>query len=148
MLVATAVSTLVAAWFTASHLPLIVARQAATATAFAPLLLREALAIMVVLMPASVSLGATFTLALATASSGIETVARDTARVYTSNTIGAVAGALVAGFFLIPRFGLQATFVHTSRVLVVAGIVIAVIAAARPGKQRPTRHAALCGTRR
>ena len=96
---------------------------------------------MILLMPASISLGATFTLALAAASPAIETVARDTARIYASNTIGAVAGALIAGFFLVPRFGLQATFVLTSRMLVVAGSVIAAIAATRPGKQRPTRLA-------
>lgn len=141
MLLATAISSILAAWFTASHLPLIVARETAAATAFEPLLLREALAMMILLMPASISLGATFTLALAAASPAIETVARDTARIYAANTIGAVAGALLAGFFLIPRFGLQDAFVLTSRMLVVAGSVIAAIAATRPGKQRPTRLA-------
>jgi spermidine synthase len=138
MLLATAISTLLAAWFTASQLPIIVARQTAESTAFGPLLLRQALAIMILLMPASVSLGATFTLALATASPTTERAARATAGIYTSNTIAAVAGALIAGFLLIPQFGLQATFVHTSRALVVAGTVIAVIAAA--GKQWSTRY--------
>ena len=141
MLLATAISSVLAAWFTASHLPFIVARETAAATAFEPLLLREALAMMILLMPASISLGATFTLALAAASPAIETVARDTARIYAANTIGAVAGALIAGFFLVPRFGLQDTFVLTSRMLLVAGSVIAAIAATRPGKQRPTRLA-------
>ena len=141
MLLATAISSILAAWFTASHLPLIVARETAAATAFEPLLLREAMAMMILLMPASISLGATFTLALAAASPATETVARDTARIYTANTSGAVAGALIAGFFLVPRFGLQDTFVFTSRMLVVAGCVIAAIAAIRPGKQRPTRLA-------
>lgn len=141
MLLATAISSVLATWFTASHLPFIVARQTAAATAFGPLLLREALAMMILLMPASISLGATFTLALATASPAIETAARETARIYASNTVGAVAGALIAGFFLIPRFGLQTTFGHTSLVLVVAGSVIAAIAATRPGKLRPTRFA-------
>ena len=141
MLLATAITTVVAAWFTASHLPLIVARQTAAATAFGPLLLREALAMMILLMPASISLGATFTLALATAAPAIETTARDTARIYASNTIGAVAGALIAGFFLIPRFGLQATFAHTSSVLLVAGIIFGAIAGTRPGKLRPGRLA-------
>jgi spermidine synthase len=139
MLLATAISSVLAAWFTASHLPFIVARETAAATAFEPLLLREALAMMILLMPASISLGATFTLALAAASPAIETVARDTARIYAANTTGAVAGALIAGFFLLPRFGLQDAFVLTSRMLVVAG---SVIAATRPGKYRPTHLAA------
>lgn len=141
MLVFTAVGTIIAAWFAASHLPLVVARQAAASPGFAPLLLREALAIMLVLLPASISLGATFTLALATASPGLDTAARDTARVYAANTLGAVAGALLAGFFLVPQFGLQATFTHTSRVLVAAGIFIAAIVVAHPAKRRWTRHA-------
>ena len=51
-----------AAWFTASRLPLIVAHQIAAATAFGPLLFREALSMVILLMPASISLGATFTL--------------------------------------------------------------------------------------
>jgi spermidine synthase len=141
MLLATAMSSVLAAWFTASHLPLIVARQTAAAIEFGPLLLQEAMAIMILLMPASISLGATFTLALAAASPAIETAARDTSRIYAANTVGAVAGAIVAGFFLIPRVGLQATFMHTSVVLLVAGSVIAAIAATRPGKLRPTRFA-------
>jgi spermidine synthase len=142
MLVVTAVTTLLAAWFTTSQMPLLIAEQVASTTGFGQLLMREALALMVVLMPPSISLGATFALALATASSGAETAARDTARVYTANTIGAVAGALAAGFLLIPLFGLQATVVYTSRLLTVAGVALA-IAAARTAKRRQSRPTAI-----
>ena len=62
------------------------------------------------------ALGAAFPLALATASGGAATVGGDAARVYAANTVGAIAGSLAAGFVLVPRFGLQATFVGTSRV--------------------------------
>ena len=115
MLAVTSVTTTVAAWFTASYLPLAVARTVATYTDFGSLFLREALAILLVLLPASVSLGATFTLALATASTGADSSARQTAHVYTANTLGAVAGALAAGFLLVPAFGLQSTFLYTQR---------------------------------
>jgi spermidine synthase len=37
-------------------------------------------------------------------------VGRDAARVYTANTLGAIAGALAAGFTLIPALGLRLTF--------------------------------------
>ena len=133
MLAVTSVATTVAAWFTASYLPLAVARTVATHTAFGSLFLREALAILLVLLPASVSLGATFTLALATASTGADSSARQTAYVYTANTLGAVAGALAAGFVLVPVFGLQLTFLYTSVVLLVAGFgIIAISGRGRP----------------
>ena len=70
---------------------------------------------------------ATFTLALATASTGADALARQTAQVYTANTLGAVAGALAAGFLLVPAFGLQSTFLYTSVVLLVAGFGIIAI---------------------
>ena len=136
MLAVTSVATIVAAWFTASYLPLAVARTVATHTDFGSLFLREALAILLVLLPASVSLGATFTLALATASTGADSSARQTAHVYTANTLGAVAGALAAGFVLVPVFGLQSTFLYTSVVLLVAGFGIIAIS----GRGRPESH--------
>ncbi len=37
-------------------------------------------------------------------------IGRDAARVYTANTVGAIAGALAAGFALIPALGLRLTF--------------------------------------
>ena len=118
---------------------LLVARAVATHTEFGSLFLREALAIVLVLLPASVSLGATFTLALATASTGADSSARQTAHVYTANTLGAVAGALAAGFVLVPAFGLQSTFLYTSVVLLVAGFgIIATSVSPADLKVRPT----------
>ena len=60
-----------------------------------------------VLLPTSIALGASFVLAVATATDATTNVSRNAARVYTANTIGAVTGALSAGFLLIPRLGLQ-----------------------------------------
>jgi spermidine synthase len=117
MLAATALSTMLAAWFAASYLPLVIARDVATHTEYDWLFVRQTLLVALLLLPASVSLGATFALALATASSGTQSAARQTARVYTANTVGAVAGALAAGFVFVPRFGLQTTFLYTSAAL-------------------------------
>ena len=41
---------------------------------------------------------------------------------YVANTLGAIAGSLAAGFLLVPRFGLHATFVGTSRVAIVGAV--------------------------
>jgi len=141
-LIATAVSTVSAAAFTASYLPLLVAQDVATHTEVGSLFLRQAITIVLVLLPASVSLGATFSLALAAASAGIESAGRETARVYTANTLGAVSGALIAGFLLVPRFGLQSTFVYVSAALVAAGSGIAILATPRSTTRRLTVRAA------
>jgi spermidine synthase len=143
MLVATAVSTILAASFTASRLPLVIARDVATYSDFGSLFLRQALAIVALLLPASVSLGATFTLALAAASTAADSAARQTAHVYAANTFGAVAGALAAGFLFVPRFGLQTTFLYASAVLLVAGSAIAAFASTHPGNRRLNPGAAL-----
>ena len=140
MLVATAAFTLLAGWFTTAFLPVLIVRDAAGQPDFNSVFLRQALAVVTVLLPASASLGATFTLALAAASSGPDEPARETARVYTANTLGAVAGALAAGFLLVPWLGLQATFLLISRLLLGAGIVIATVGAPPSTKQRRGRR--------
>jgi spermidine synthase len=136
MLVATAVITLMAGWFATSFLPVLVARDIATRPDFESVFFRQALAVVAVLLPASVSLGATFTLAVAAASSGPAAAARETARIYTANTLGAVTGALAAGFLLVPWLGLQATFLHTSHLLLGAGIFVAALASMPSTKRR------------
>ena len=127
-LVVTAGGTLAAAWFTAIDVPLIVARYVNVTNAFGPLLLREAVVVGLLVTSASITFGATFTLALAASSTGgVDSAARDTSLVYAANTIGAVLGSLAAGFFLLPQFGLASTFLHTSRLLIVAGAGFAAI---------------------
>ena len=132
MLVTTAVSAALIAGFAAARLPLIVAVQVAAAGAtFQSVVVRQAFGVALLMLPVTFVLGVSFPLALAAASSGAATssggaaVARDTARVYTANTIGAVAGALMAGFLLVPRLGLQATFEGTSRVTAIGGAILA-----------------------
>ena len=61
----------------------------------------------------TLALGATFPLALAgrrAAARRDGRRGRDAARVYTANTLGAIAGALAAGFALMPALGLRSTF--------------------------------------
>jgi spermidine synthase len=130
-LIIAAAGTLAAASFSALQLPFIVARYVNEFSAFGPLLFREGLLLGLVLMAASTAFGATFTLSLAVASSSSGSAARETSLVYVVNTIGAVAGALAAGFFLIPRFGLESTFLHMSRLLVAAGAGLALVAGSR-----------------
>lgn len=55
-----------------------------------------------VLMPATLFIGATFPLAVRVYASGASSAARSSARVYSWNTLGAILGAAIAGFFLVP----------------------------------------------
>ncbi|MBI3493424.1 MAG: tetratricopeptide repeat protein [Acidobacteria bacterium] len=109
VLAAGAVAANTAAWYGATRMPLIVANQVADPAAnFSGVIFAQAIGVALLLMPMTLALGATFPLALAAAGHA-STVVRDTARVYTANTVGAITGALAAGFVLIPQLGLRAT---------------------------------------
>ena len=76
------------------------------------------------MLPMTVALGTTFPLGVALATRGgtDALISRSAARVYTANTIGAIVGALLGAFFLIPRFGLEVT-IRAAGVLAVLGAV-------------------------
>jgi spermidine synthase len=122
MLLLCAVAAAVAAWFAASRLPLIVAAEVTTpGVAFGRVVFRQALGVAALLLPMTFALGAAFPLALALASAGATAVGRDVARVYTANTLGAIAGALAGGFLLVPLLGLRSTFQWSAVIGAVCG---------------------------
>jgi spermidine synthase len=122
----TAVSASLVASFAASRLPLVVASEVAAGNAsFQSVVLRQAFVVASLMLPMTFALGVAFPLALTMASFGTASVGRDTSRVYVANTLGAIAGALAAGFFLVPRFGLHGTFVGVIRLGTIAGVMIA-----------------------
>jgi spermidine synthase len=84
---------------------------------------RVASCVVLVLVPAT-ALGATFPLAIRWFASDAVNRAWSTSLLYTLNTIGAAAGALLAGFWLIPTFGLSGT-----TIVAIAGSGIAACAA-------------------
>src|SRR5471030_482261 len=123
MLLTAAVAASGAAWIAATRMPLIVAAQVADpGAAFTQVVVTQAFGTALLLLPMTLALGATFPLALAVAGGrlrvadasagqgGTSTAGRDAARVYTANTIGAIAGALTGGFLLVPALGLRLTF--------------------------------------
>jgi spermidine synthase len=132
MLIASGVSAATAATFAATRLPLQIATQVADANvAFEHIVLVEAVYVALLLLPMTLALGATFPFALAAVSaSHVDAegehararVGRDTGRVYAANTLGAIIGALAAGFFLIPTFGLRITFEIASGAAVISGL--------------------------
>jgi spermidine synthase len=122
-LVATAVGAGAAAWFAASRLPLVLATHVSSGADFGTILPQQVLMVFLLLLPTGIALGATFSLALATAASDVERIGGAAGRVYAANTLGAIAGALAAGFLLIPMLGLQGTVMATSRALAIGGLL-------------------------
>ena len=123
MLLVSSVAASGAAWYAAARLPLRVAAEVADpAAAFGPVVAGQAVLVGLLLLPMTLALGATFPLALAAAGPGAS-AGREAARVYASNTLGAIAGSLVAGFALIPLLGLRSTFQWTGIAGVLAGAI-------------------------
>ena len=119
-----------------ARIPLMVATEVASSSnLFGQLLRQGSLLTVALILPTAACLGAAFPLALAMVSSDLSAVAsaeadpeRSAARrfglVYAVNTIGAVSGSLAAGFFFIPRYGLQPTLTVVSGCLIAAALVV------------------------
>ena len=60
-----------------------------------------------VILPATLFIGTTFPLAVRVLAGGAADASPATARVYAWNTLGAIAGSVLAGFFLIPWLGFE-----------------------------------------
>ncbi len=150
MLVLCAVAAADAAWFAASRLPLIVAGEVTGADAvFGRVVLQQALGIAVLLLPMTFALGAAFPLALALASDdGPNRIGGVVARVYAANTLGAIAGALVGSFVLVPVFGLRSTVLSAAIIGAVSGAAcLALAARVRLEPRRSTEAIALPSSR-
>jgi spermidine synthase len=147
MLIACAISATAAAWFAASRLPLIVAVEVAAPDAsLGSIVVAQAFRVGLLLLPMTFALGAAFPLALTLATGGgahdgTDVVEREAARVYTWNTGGAIAGALVAGFVLIPWVGLRGTVQWAAALGVIGGA--AVLGVGERGSSRQTRSATI-----
>jgi spermidine synthase len=110
-----------AAWLV-PWLPLWAAWVASVSPGYVWLLLLNSAAIVLLLAPMTLALGAAFPFAVAAAAPPGISAARAAARVYTANTLGAIAGALAGGFLLIPNLGLQRTIVLAGAVATIAGV--------------------------
>src|SRR5262245_22766630 len=144
MLIVSSLGAAAAAYIAASRLPLIVAAEVIEPNlSFTSLVMRQAATTALLLLPMTLALGATFPLALAVASGGASTTGADAARVYTANTIGAISGALSAGFALVPWLGLQTTFRATAILGALGGAVCLTLAGRQSSaaSRRPSQTA-------
>jgi len=108
------------------RLPIVIARSAgrtdATFTSVFALDVGLAVALQ---LPMTIALGAALPFAVATASPRTEAAPRTAGLIYAANTAGAIAGALVGSFVLVPWLGLQHSLQLASGIAVVAGFVVA-----------------------
>lgn len=79
-------------------------------------------------------IGTTFPLVIAAVGSSLERVGRDVGVVYGANTLGTIAGSIVAGFVLIPVIGIQRTVIVSATANLAAAV--AVVATAREAGRR------------
>jgi spermidine synthase len=76
---------------------------------FNDVLTRQALLALGLLAPMTIAFGAAFPFAVSAATRRDDTISQDLGLIYAVNTAGAIAGALLAGFVLIPALGLHGT---------------------------------------
>jgi len=77
------------------------------------------------LLPMTIALGTTFPLALAMTSASAAEMPAAASVVYAMNTAGAIGGALIASFVLVPHLGLQMSIQTMSIIVIVGGAAVA-----------------------
>jgi spermidine synthase len=101
---------------------------------FADVLVREVLLVTGLLLPMTIAFGTAFPFAVALAAGRDEAVTESLGRIYAVNTVGAIAGALLAGFVLVPEIGLHLTIRVVAAIVGVAAV--ATLALAGRGRGR------------
>ncbi|HEX7779496.1 MAG TPA: fused MFS/spermidine synthase [Vicinamibacterales bacterium] len=120
------VASAVALW-RISGLPVAVAQAIAGGPelSFRSVLWRQGLVAASLLLPVTIVLGALLPVAVRLAARTRDTLAADLSVLYASNTLGAIAGSLLAGFALIPWLGLRTTIVAIVALTGLASVAIA-----------------------
>lgn len=77
-----------------------------------------------VLVPITICLGAIFPLVVKVCARDLSKIGSSVGKLYSINTIGAIIGAFLAGFFIIPALGTEQTLVVTSAANLVLGVVL------------------------
>jgi len=120
------------AWRMAGGLPLAIAGiVSAPDVTLAAVVGRQAAFVGALLLPMTIAFGAAFPFAVAAAAGGADRLSTEVARVYAVNTVGAVAGALVGSFLLVPALGLHRAIVIGAVLLCAGGAGLAMIGTSR-----------------
>ncbi|MBY0495584.1 MAG: fused MFS/spermidine synthase [Cyanobacteria bacterium] len=101
---------------------------------FADVLRQEVLLVSGLLLPMTIAFGAAFPFAVAMAGGQDETVTEQIGLIYAINTLGAILGSLLAGFFLIPMLGLHLTIRLVSAIGAVTAMAVLVLSPRTRGR--------------
>jgi spermidine synthase len=101
---------------------------------FADVLQREVLLVSALLLPMTIAFGAAFPFAVALGGGSDDTVAEHLGLIYAINTLGAILGALLAGFVLVPYVGLHNTIRLVAAIAAVTATAILVSSARGRGR--------------
>lgn len=97
----------------------------------------------IVILPAALVSGLQFPLLIALLGEGRRDVGKQVGRAFAANTLGAIAGSLVGGFWMLPAFSAPGSWVAMTLLLVGLGAIAVVIS----WRQRPSwRAVAACCT--
>ena len=80
-----------------------------------------------VMVPATLFMGASFPVASALVVENFGSSGQRIGLLYAGNTVGAILGAFLAGFVLLPKLGIQDTLILTVYINLVSGFVLAVL---------------------
>ena len=83
-------------------------------------------------LPATVGMGAMFTLTLRVWTSGGDNVGRDVGNIYAGNTLGSVVGSWLPGFVLMQSLGMERTILIGMMVYLGVSLMLLIVAAADP----------------
>jgi spermidine synthase len=111
----------------ADHVPELGVWLGASINALAP----GALLSVVLLLPLTCCIGATFPFAVRLLARGAEDAGVASARVYAWNTVGSILGAIGAGFLLLPTLGFEGTLVASAGVNLALAATVALLARPR-----------------
>jgi spermidine synthase len=101
---------------------------------FTGVLIREVLLVSSLLLPMTIAFGAAFPFAVAVAGGEDDTVTRNIGVIYAVNTLGAIGGSLLTGFFLVPVIGLHLTIQMVAALTAITALIIALVGAAGRGR--------------
>jgi spermidine synthase len=122
----TAIAVSGSSWIAGGPLLRLVAQQlAASSVGFDQLLVQHVIAATTLALTTAIGLGAAFPLSLELVSRNEPLNVRQLGVIYGVNTLGAVAGSLMAGFVFIPWIGLQLTLLAAGGILVIDACIVA-----------------------
>jgi spermidine synthase len=116
---------------TVVYLPSMLEAGARLSPGFGVYLLLQVAMAGLILLPQTVLLGCSFPLVARLVTNDLDDLGHNVGKAYFCNTVGGIAGSLLAGFVLMPLLGVQASVIALSLLAVVVGLFVLLFLGAR-----------------